>query len=331
MNVERLRPPWSHRIHVLGSVVLGLLFLIAGASKSLDPWSFHVTLPDYGITGVARTFVALLTPAIEVVLGLALLLRWQTRRASLVAALALAVFLVLIGWGWWRGSLVDCGCFGAMLKRSPGEAFAIDSAFLLVAVAVWRGARGEAERGRFAHRWRVVVSVLAGGVSLAATIALFLVGATGIRATLEAARHPEMAAVDLEVGEHLLYLFHPECPQCARMSPRVAEYSQTPALPAVVGFTTLTTKPDVDIYRDKYNLRIPAGILSRDSLSRITGDGSVPQLVHVRDGEILRSWVTEMPEADELRSELSVDGFEGTDSENGADRGAPPLDRGMTP
>ena len=55
-----------------------------------------------------------------------------------------------------------------------------------------------------------------------------------------------------------------------------------------------------DAHRD--NAAFLAQVCQRvtEQFTRITGDGSVPQLVFVRDGEIVRTWATVFPDADEL-------------------------------
>ncbi len=313
MDPKPSRVSWISRARYFGCVALGVVFLVAGATKAVDPWRFHVTLPDYGITGLARTLIALAVPAIEIALGIALVLRWRIRHASALAALFMGGFVGIIAWGWWRGTLEECGCFGAMLERSPGEAIAIDTALLLLALAIWRGSRGEQDAGDGPFRWKRFAPFTAGGIAFVATLWLFFAGATGVDATVSVDPHPDMASVDLFVGDHLLYLFHPDCPQCAKMSPRVARYRGEPTLPPVAGFTTLTTREEVDSYREKHGLYVPVEILSRTSLGRITGDGSVPQLVHVRDGRVLRTWTIELPEPEELRQVLAHGGTGATD------------------
>lgn len=281
-----------------GPVALGAMFVVAGFSKLLDPWTFYSALPGYGISGPIRSLVAAFVPAAEVVLGIALLLRWGVRQTSMVAGAFMVVFMVSIGIGWSMGTLEECGCFGALLERSPGEAMLIDAIFLALAAAVWKGAADGASARLQGWQKALMGGMAVVGVGI--TLSLLQTGPSGARAAMAAEPSPEMRSVDLSNGEHLLYLFHHECPHCAEMSPRVAEYSQNPALPPVVGFTFLTTQRQIDAYRDQYDLRIPMQSLDPNQFTRITGEGSVPQLVFVRDGEVVTSWLGLLPESDEL-------------------------------
>ncbi len=305
--MRRRSKPVLNSWHKWGSIALGALFLVAGTSKVLDPWSFHTSLPGYGITGAFRSLVSVLVPALEIVLGVALVARWRVRQASLTAGAFLGVFIVAISFGWWRGTLDECGCFGAMLERSPPEAITIDVLFLTLAIAVWRGATAVG-RGPRNKDWQQN-AILAGAGVCAAVVTLLslLTGPSGVGATTIDDPNPEMRSVDLSQGEQFLYMFHHECPQCAQMSPLVAEYTRDPALPPVVGFTIDTTREQIDSYRNRYELQIPVQNLPRKQFARITGDGSVPQLVFVRDGEVVRTWSTVFPDANELGGLLASD------------------------
>lgn len=284
-----------------GPMVVGAMFLVAGLGKVFDPWSFYSALPGYGVEGPLRSLLAAVLPAFEVALGVALLARWGVRQTSLMAVAFLAVFVAAISYGWWQGTLQECGCFGPFLKRSPRDALLIDLGFLALAAVVWKRARG----GRAVFEgWHKAVLGFVGVVALTVSLSLLQVGPSGVRAATSVPLGEEMQAVDLETGEHLLYLFHHECPHCADMTPLVAAYAHEGGLPPVAGFTFRTSQRQIDRYRDKYDLRIPVQVLPGETFTRITGDGGVPQLVYVQDGELKRTWIGLLPQAAELRRAL---------------------------
>ena len=292
-------PAWANLIRSFGPVILGLLFLVAGIAKVLDPWSFLGSLGGYGVPGWMRTPVALVLPAVEVGVGVMLLLRWQVRLAATVAAALMAVFLVAVGYGWAAGTLQECGCFGPMMEREPRDAFLMDLAFMLIAlgVCVWTPAT------RSRTDWRAAALAIASFAALGMSFVGYTSGPSGASAAA-LGRTMDMREVDLERGEHLLYLFHHECPHCAAMSPRVSEYTKDGALPPVVGLTYETSGSDVNSYRKRYDLQVPVQVLPPQTFIRITGEGSVPQLVYLRDGETVRVWKGILPEPAELRRSL---------------------------
>ncbi len=289
----------SGMIRSFGPVILGLMFLIAGVAKVLDPWSFLGSLGGYGVPGWMRTPVALVLPAVEVGVAVMLLVRWRVRLAATVAAALMTVFLVAIGYGWAAGTLDECGCFGPMMEREPRDAFLMDLAFMAIAVGVcvWTPvARSRAD-------WRAATLGIASVAALGMSFVGYNSGPSGASAAA-LGRTMDMREVDLERGEHLLYLFHHECPHCAAMSPRVSEYTKDAALPPVVGLTFETSGGDVNSYRERYDLQMPVQVLPPQTFVRVTGEGSVPQLVYLRDGETVEVWRGILPPPAELRRDL---------------------------
>lgn len=296
-------PAWANLIRSWGPVVLGLLFLVAGIAKVLDPWSFLGSLGGYGVPGWMRTPVALVLPAVEIGVAVMLLLRWNVRLAATAAAALMAVFLVAVGYGWAAGTLDECGCFGPMMEREPRDAFLMDLAFMAIAVGVcvWT----PTSRVRF--DWRATALAVASVAALGTSVFGYTSGPSGASAAA-LGRTMDMREVDLERGEHLLYLFHHECPHCAAMSPRVSEYTKDGALPPVVGLTYETSGSDVNRYRESYDLQMPVQVLPPQTFIRITGEGSVPQLVYLRDGATVEVWKGILPEPAELRRSLRARG-----------------------
>jgi hypothetical protein len=94
---------------------LGALLLIAGALKLRDPSGFAVEISNYRLLPALASYLAALLPAIEVVLGVALLAsprRW--RQGAALGTLGLfAAFTVAVGSAYFRAINISCGCFGS--------------------------------------------------------------------------------------------------------------------------------------------------------------------------------------------------------------------------
>lgn len=163
-----------------GGVLLGVVLVAAGTLKALDPGLFRSNLPFYGLPAFLEVPVVVLLPAVEIALGTMLLAGWRLRKAALGAATLLVVFAAAIGWGWSRGTLEDCTCFGTMLIRSPGEALRQD--LLLLAVAVMTALRAGAPRFFLPRR---VGDGIVAGVAILVAAALAVAIATGVREPLE--------------------------------------------------------------------------------------------------------------------------------------------------
>jgi len=127
---------WSYRgVRSL----IGLVFLLSGASKIADPESFAVVIDAYGLVPMGWAIaVAVVLSITELIAGLGLLF---DIRGSLSAITAMLLFFMLIlGYGIWMGLDVDCGCFGP--EDPEAEAFhglrsALYRDFVILAGAVY--------------------------------------------------------------------------------------------------------------------------------------------------------------------------------------------------
>src|SRR6266446_6326765 len=121
------RPAVGHGARIF----LGLVFLVAGLLKLVNPDQFGREMTGYGIIGARLAAAAApLLIALEITLGAALLL---AARVRLTAPLAVALLLAFLGakaYALARGNTDPCGCFGAYLQTSPGWGIVIDMLFL---------------------------------------------------------------------------------------------------------------------------------------------------------------------------------------------------------
>jgi len=117
-------------------LALGGLLLFAGVSKLRDPAGFSQEIANYQLMPELAPYVAVTLPAIELLVGGALLFSpWRWRQAGAVsAALLLGVFLVAVGSAVARGLDITCGCFGT--GTSPVSWWTVLRNLGLVAAAV---------------------------------------------------------------------------------------------------------------------------------------------------------------------------------------------------
>ena len=101
-------------------ILLGLVFLVAGLLKGVDPDEFVRQVGTYGIvSGKAALILAYLLIPLELALGAALVTSFRVRQAAAATALLLMVFMGATAYGWSRGRTEDCGCFGSFSPRTP--------------------------------------------------------------------------------------------------------------------------------------------------------------------------------------------------------------------
>ena len=124
-------------------VLLGALFIFSGLIKLNDPVGtaykleeyFEVFAVDFGsfflfFKGWSRTLSIVLS-SMEVILGVALLLRWHIRHTLWILLGLLVFFTFLTFYSAAFNKVTDCGCFGDFIKLTPWTSFFKD-VFLLV-------------------------------------------------------------------------------------------------------------------------------------------------------------------------------------------------------
>lgn len=137
MNHSTSKAAWLRAITWILRVMIGGVFLYAGAVKFMDPAGFAVSILSYELLpNLVVLPLAVWLPAFELVLGIVLLIGIQTRAAALGSALLGAVFVFALSQAWIRGLIIDCGCFGAGDASPAGLLTALIRAGLLTVAAI---------------------------------------------------------------------------------------------------------------------------------------------------------------------------------------------------
>ncbi|GGF00630.1 BT_3928 family protein [Hymenobacter cavernae] len=163
--------------------LLGGLFIFSGLIKLNDPIGtalkleeyFEVFAQDFGsfflsFRSIART-LSLVLSSVEVVLGVALLLRWQMRQIMWALLGLLVFFAFLTFYSAAFNKVTDCGCFGDFIKLTPWASF-IKDLFLLGLWAVvhfnQRYLRRTFARGLLGIMYITVATAVAVGIGVRA-------------------------------------------------------------------------------------------------------------------------------------------------------------------
>jgi putative oxidoreductase len=118
-------------------LVLGGLFVYAGLVKVLAPLDFAQDIRNYRLVGQSLSFlVAIVLPWLEILAGAFLILGVWTRAAAFVLSALLALFIVLTLITMVRGLDVECGCFGAVSRKSGWSVIVEDLAMLAMGLGL---------------------------------------------------------------------------------------------------------------------------------------------------------------------------------------------------
>lgn len=131
--------PW---VCSLLRVLLGGIFVMAGASKLVNPRAFARIISAYGLLPEELLVAAAIgIPAIEFLAGLGLLFKVRGSLATICGLLT--CFLFALGYAIWKNLDVDCGCFSTVeihAKNSLRAAFIRDLGLMAASfyLMAWR-------------------------------------------------------------------------------------------------------------------------------------------------------------------------------------------------
>lgn len=130
---------WGQLVHLLARLMIGVLFVWAGVPKLIYPEVLFNAVMDYGFFNAAvAQLAAWLLPALEIILGISLIIGVKIRGAFAMATLLLAGFAILHTVVFFQGIDVTCGCFGiAGAEKITGLTVARNLILTLVASIGW--------------------------------------------------------------------------------------------------------------------------------------------------------------------------------------------------
>lgn len=126
---------------ILISIVLGLTFIFASYHKIIDPAKFAKVIYGYAIfPDFAINVLAIIIPFIELVAGIALILRIYTKSALSIINMLLISFILVIAFNLLRGHEFECGCFSFGDDNLASSAVSLlirDILLLTAGVSLW--------------------------------------------------------------------------------------------------------------------------------------------------------------------------------------------------
>jgi len=102
-------------------IILGLVFIFAGAEKISDPEQFAVAISNYRIFPVLTlNIISITLPWLEVFAGILLLFGISIKENSAIVGSLMIFFTVFVFAALLRGLDIDCGCFGTSDGQKVG-------------------------------------------------------------------------------------------------------------------------------------------------------------------------------------------------------------------
>ncbi len=108
-------------ISLIARVVVGLMFIIVGASKIGNTASFANEIGNYDmLPGFTLNFLALTLPWIEVFVGILLILGIKLKANSMLSSALLLAFTLAVAIAFARGLNIECGCYSSIAEQTVG-------------------------------------------------------------------------------------------------------------------------------------------------------------------------------------------------------------------
>ena len=129
--------PKNKSLLLVFRLALGGLFVYAGVVKVFDPLDFAQDIRNYRLVGQSLSFIAaIVLPWLEILAGVALAAGVWKRASALIISGLLVFFILLTLVTIARGLDVECGCFGALSRKSGLGVILEDLGMLFMGLAI---------------------------------------------------------------------------------------------------------------------------------------------------------------------------------------------------
>ena len=127
---------------------VGALFIFSGLIKINDPVGTAIKLEEYFEVFAAdfasfflvfkpyALYLSIFLSALEIIMGVALLLRWRLRQILVSLLVIIIFFTFLTFYSAYFNKVTDCGCFGDAIKLTPWQSFSKDILLLVLIVVM---------------------------------------------------------------------------------------------------------------------------------------------------------------------------------------------------
>lgn len=162
-------------------ILVGGLFVFSGLVKAIDPLGLSYKMQEFFEVWAAGGFLkslmmalynqslifSVIMIAIEVVLGIALLIGWQKKLTAWLLMLLTLFFTFLTAYVLFSGKIKACGCFGDCIPLTPVQTFTKDIILLVLVLVILIGLKYI--KPLFPNKWVSLVLMI---ISLAGVLGL---------------------------------------------------------------------------------------------------------------------------------------------------------------
>jgi|GEM_PF-5358551 len=269
----------TNAVHIV-RIGIALVFLTSGLAKVLDTQAF-VTLVRQYVPGDLAVMVVIIPP-VEAILGICLLLGYQSREIAGTLAWLTLFFTIVYSYGLVSKGITDCACFGSTknLQLPPWAVYVRN--VLLLAGSFWVANTSPT-------RWETApIDRARGAIAILFGAAAFLLAGISLDGPIRRNRvdNPQwlglprnrtpFAALPLSADSTFaLYLYRPDCPLCKDVAANAASWREAGLVDAVIAVTARSNARASDsLFRPGYGRYF-------DDLSLLTDQQMAAAVSHV--------------------------------------------------
>jgi len=301
---------WRSWVPRLLAAAVGLILLTASLVKAMDMDLFIRQMRDYGIISqhVLLALSAWGLIALEFALGIGLLIFYRLKITLALTSLLWITFLGATSWAWLTAATEECGCFGAWVEYSPGQAV-MENLILLVATLfalAWHKESGR--RQSLAKAWCVAIAFLI-GATLPFAFGFPLSRITQspwqtIEIELSKLQSKGLNEVDLSHGSHLIILMDTDCEHCKEALPELDALAETTNLPPIVSLCPNDESARTTLI-EEFHPDFPLVQIEESVFFRLLGIGDVPRTILLKDMRVQRVWDRHVPDRKMVEEAIS--------------------------
>ncbi|MFO7964162.1 MAG: MauE/DoxX family redox-associated membrane protein [Desulfobacterales bacterium] len=128
----------ENRIYLISRLILGVIFILAGFPKLMDPEGFARIIENYKILpALLVNPFALILPWVEMFCGIFLISGHLVKGSIVMVNLMMAMFIVALLLNIVRGVDITCGCFTTSMAASKHAFGDLIRDLLLISMGIW--------------------------------------------------------------------------------------------------------------------------------------------------------------------------------------------------
>lgn len=234
-------------------IIIGVLFLISGISKIINVQEFIQIISTYQLG--ALSYIGVLIPPVEILLGLAFLLNLNLRSTTIYAMLLTTIFTMVFVYGNNFSNVKDCGCFGSIiaLKLPVWLFYCKNLLILLCCYFIYRSSNDQFKVWHYRLlAFCAIIVFTASGISLTnpfykSDVSEELVG-KNLSKTI-------FSNLNLDKDKtYALFVFSPLCSHCWDATANMMSWKASGYVDEVIAITSLDQKDKVNtIYEPKFH------------------------------------------------------------------------------